>query len=78
MAGAYSSIHLGNMIFVMKQPIKLPHYVSRYVGLSEITIPNSEYKINETNNTLVMNGTPFTKRVGLVYSNSSFSKSSTN
>ena len=44
----------GNVTFNLNNNINLPNHVIGYVSLNELTIPNTNYNINSSNNTLVL------------------------
>ena len=44
----------GNVTFNLRRNINLPNNVIGYVSLNELTIPNTNFNINSTNNTLVL------------------------
>ena len=44
----------GDVTFNLSRFINLPNNVIGYVSLNELTIPNTDYNINENNNTLVL------------------------
>ena len=43
----------GNVTFNLRNTINLPNNVIGYVSLSGLTMPNTNYNINTSNNTLV-------------------------
>ena len=59
----------GDVTFNLNRYINLPSHVIGYVSLNELTIPNTDYNINTSNNTLVLTdktgtNTPFTVPAG--------------
>jgi len=52
--GADTIVNNGNVGFILNQPIQLPTNVVGYVSLQELTIANTNYNINTSNNTLVL------------------------
>ena len=44
----------GDVTFNLTRYINLPNNVIGYVSLNELTIPNTNYNINDSNNTLVL------------------------
>ena len=44
----------GDITFNLRRNINLPHGTIGYVSLSELTMPNTNYNINSTNNTLIL------------------------
>ena len=46
----------GDITFDLRRNIILPHGTIGYVSLNELTIPNTNYNINSSNNTLVLRG----------------------
>ena len=44
----------GNVTFNLRSNINLPNNVIGYVSLNELTIPNTNFNINSSNNTLVL------------------------
>ena len=46
----------GDITFDLRRNITLPHGTIGYVSLNELTIPNTNYNINSSNNTLVLRG----------------------
>ena len=44
----------GNVTFNLRSNINLPNNVIGYVSLNELTIPNTNFNINTSNNSLVL------------------------
>ena len=44
----------GDVTFNLRRNINLPHGTSGYVSLNELSIPNTNYNINTSNNSLVL------------------------
>ena len=51
---ADSIVSRGDVSFNLTRYINLPNNVIGYVSLNELTIPNTDYNINASNNTLVL------------------------
>ena len=54
---ATSSLHRGDAMFCLNQPINLPNNVVCYVSLNEMLIANMEYCVSSTNNLLYFQDT---------------------
>ena len=57
---ATSSLHRGDAMFCLNQPINLPNNVVCYVSLNEMLIANMEYCVSSTNNLLYFQDTTLT------------------